>query len=220
VHRHPEIRRLGFGPDDHEGAWSKPRRSVNRKSPGRGLGSQFAVELPTVSASGRFSVARRFFDTVTPLKILLVEDHGGTLEVMAACSVSGRIGQNRRRGVKDALARRRRQEIAWSSATSPSPRLRPRRLRLKSPLQAEGIAVSGFGMDDDTPRAWRRGSPAPDQAHRSGKTAAIQQVADEKNASAPRVMLKVLRSMTQKNSSLRIRPVEDLGPVACLRRVE
>jgi PAS domain S-box-containing protein len=167
---------------------------LTAKSPGRGQGSQFIVELPTVPASpvGRFAAAAASDSPSpplhvtapagTPLKILLVEDHGGTLEIMTRLLRA--LGHHVKTAVsvKDALAAAEGEEIdlVISDLALPDGSGHDVMRALKSRYKLKGIAVSGFGMDEDINKSLEAGFlqhlTKPIDLERLRE--AIQQVAD------------------------------------------
>ena len=136
---------------------------LTAKSPGRGKGSQFTVELPTVAATtaGRFASdsPAPLRAGGTPLKILLVEDHEGTLEVMIRLLRALGHEVKSAATVKDALEAAAHEEIdlVISDLALPDGSGHDVMRALKARYHLKGIAVSGFGMDDDINKSLEAG---------------------------------------------------------------
>jgi PAS domain S-box-containing protein len=137
---------------------------LTAKSPGRGLGSQFTIELPTVvqPPTARLpadGAARHSLVSANPLKILLVEDHQGTLEIMTRLLRALGHKVQTAATVKDALttAEGEQLDLVISDLALPDGSGHDVMRELKSRHQLKGIAVSGFGMDDDINKSLEAG---------------------------------------------------------------
>lgn len=131
-------------------------------SSGKGKGSTFSVRLPvtaaravTTSASSERSAARRF----NTLKLLLVEDHPDTAKVMA------RLLQGLGHEVAIAhtiadtleLAQHRQFDLVLSDLGLPDGSGLELMRELSQRYGLRGVAISGYGMEEDLAKAERAG---------------------------------------------------------------
>jgi PAS domain S-box-containing protein len=126
--------------------------TIQAESGGHGKGATFTVEVPSVTSLPARPVRRPpTATTAPPLRILLVEDHRGTLTLMSKLLTS--LGHHLATAstVKDALALAERQELdlVISDIGLPDGTGHDVMRTLRSRYAIKGIAVSGFGMDDD-----------------------------------------------------------------------
>ena len=133
-------------------------------SAGKGLGATFTLELPAVVAPGRTTAARPPAGEESspggPLRILLVEDNVDSLRVMAR--LLGRKGH--RVATADCVQAALREvdeqgefDIIISDLGLPDGTGLDLMKRLRSGGGPPGIALSGFGMDDDIRRSREAG---------------------------------------------------------------
>ncbi|CAN5447901.1 hypothetical protein BH10PLA1_BH10PLA1_00430 [soil metagenome] len=129
--------------------------TITASSEGAGNGATFAVELQTADAPGNVlreqPTPRKLLPPSARLKILLVEDHVGTLEIM------DRLLKNF--GYDVVTATTMNQALAIAEKSTPDLLICDlglpdgsgndvmRALHMKRPIR--GIALTGFGMDDD-----------------------------------------------------------------------
>jgi signal transduction histidine kinase/ActR/RegA family two-component response regulator len=135
--------------------------SLQVASPGAGLGSTFTVTLGTVPVEVRLQLARpvRVEPAARPLRLLVVEDHKPTLQVMTS------LLQSIRHQVKTAsdLATARRLadthvfDLVVSDIGLPDGSGLDLMLELRERYGLDGIAVSGYGMDEDLKRSREAG---------------------------------------------------------------
>ena len=136
--------------------------TVRAESGGKGKGATFTVEMATlvsVPARPKRVASSPSAPGRAPLRILLVEDHEGTLALMT--KVLGSLGHEVRTAatVKAALASAEREQfdllisdIGLPDGTGYDVM---RALRACGPVK--GIAVTGFGMDEDVRRSMEAG---------------------------------------------------------------
>jgi signal transduction histidine kinase/ActR/RegA family two-component response regulator len=131
--------------------------SLNVASPGAGKGSTFTVALGTVPVEVRLQLARpvRVEPAARPLRLLVVEDHKPTLQVMAS------LLQSIRHQVKTAtdlagarqLAETHVFDLVVSDLGLPDGSGLDLMIELRERYGLQGIAVSGYGMDEDLKRS-------------------------------------------------------------------
>jgi PAS domain S-box-containing protein len=126
--------------------------TIQAESAGHAKGATFTVEVPSVTSLPARPVRRpSTAATAPPLRILLVEDHRGTLTLMSKLLTS--LGHHLATAatVKDALALAERQELdlVISDIGLPDGTGHDVMRALRSRYAIKGIAVSGFGMDED-----------------------------------------------------------------------
>jgi signal transduction histidine kinase/ActR/RegA family two-component response regulator len=135
--------------------------SLNVASPGVGKGSTFTVTLGTVPVEVRLQLARpvRVEPAARPLRLLVVEDHKPTLQVMAS------LLQSIRHQVKTAtdlagarkLAETHVFDLVVSDLGLPDGSGLDLMIELRERYGLQGIAVSGYGMDEDLKRSKEAG---------------------------------------------------------------
>jgi PAS domain S-box-containing protein len=126
--------------------------TIQAESAGHGKGAAFTVEIPSVTSLPARPVRRPpSAAAAPPLRILLVEDHHGTLTLMSKLLTS--LGHHLATAatVKDALALAERQELdlVISDIGLPDGTGHDVMRTLRNRYAIKGIAVSGFGMDED-----------------------------------------------------------------------
>lgn len=126
--------------------------TIHAESAGRNKGARFIVEFPVVSVQPARPIRRAPSPVEqTPLRILLVEDHQGTLKLMTKLLMY--LGHNVRTAstVKDALEIGQHEELdlVISDLGLPDGSGNDVMRVLKGRYALKGIAVSGFGMDED-----------------------------------------------------------------------
>jgi PAS domain S-box-containing protein len=137
---------------------------IEVSSPGKGMGTIFTVELATNGAGslGPKRAALSEVIGVRPLRILLVEDHDNTREVLT------RLLTRRGHIVKSAetvtsafkLAEANQFDLIISDLGLPDGSGLDLMPELKSRYGLKGIAVSGFGMEEDVSKSQRAGFSA------------------------------------------------------------
>lgn len=132
--------------------------TVKAESDGAGKGARFTVELPTVSPNSQ-NASPQLMKLSVPshmqLKLLLVEDHPGTLTQMRKLLTE--LGHSVRSAstVKDALALAEKStfDLVVSDLGLPDGNGHDLMRELNGRYGLRGIAVSGFGMDEDIRRS-------------------------------------------------------------------
>ncbi|HEX3528021.1 MAG TPA: ATP-binding protein [Thermoanaerobaculia bacterium] len=152
---------LGLGLAIAKGLVDLHGGSLSVVSPGAGQGSTFTVTLSTVPVEVRLQLARptRVEPAARPLRLLVVEDHQPTLQVMTS------LLQSIRHQVKTAsdLAGARRLaethvfDLVVSDIGLPDGSGLDLMLELRDRYGLAGIAVSGYGMDEDLKRSKEAG---------------------------------------------------------------
>jgi len=148
---------LGLGLAIAKGLVDLHGGSLNVVSSGVGKGSTFTVTLSTVPVEVRLQLARpaQVEPAARPLRLLVVEDHQPTLQVMTS------LLQSIRHQVKTAsdLAGARRLaethvfDLVVSDIGLPDGSGLDLMLELRARYGLAGIAVSGYGMDEDLKRS-------------------------------------------------------------------
>ena len=132
--------------------------SISAHSPGKGQGSTFVVELPTVEASTQQKVisAAPAWGVVAngpAMRILLVEDHDDTRRLMARLLKGMGHAVTTAVSVGDALAAAERGggefDLVLSDLGLPDGSGHDLMRQLRDRWNLRGIAVSGFGMEED-----------------------------------------------------------------------
>jgi signal transduction histidine kinase len=152
---------LGLGLAIAKGLVDLHGGSLNVVSSGAGKGSTFTVTLSTVPVEVRLQLARptHVEPAARPLRLLVVEDHQPTLQVMTS------LLQSIRHQVKTAsdLAGARRLaethvfDLVVSDIGLPDGSGLDLMLELRARYGLAGIAVSGYGMDEDLKRSREAG---------------------------------------------------------------
>jgi len=132
--------------DIHEG-------EIGVKSKGLGHGSTFSVSFPTVEAPSRKDddLVSTASDAVTPLRIMLVEDHADTNETLTMMlklrGYSVISALNVRSAIE--LAAQHEFDVLISDLGLPDGEAKEVLQEVASRYGAMGIALSGYGMDHD-----------------------------------------------------------------------
>ncbi|MFY9823362.1 MAG: ATP-binding protein [Thermoanaerobaculia bacterium] len=128
-------------------------------SPGRGLGATFTVTLATVAATPAEEVAVVPDGGSRGLRLLLVEDHAPTLEVMAALLEIAGHEVNTAIDLRSAreLAASRELDLVVSDLGLPDGTGFDLMRELRDQYGLKGIAVSGYGMEEDLRRSREAG---------------------------------------------------------------
>jgi len=145
--------------------------SIHATSEGSEKGATLVVNLPTVTELAGVSTSpERKLDAssfeappkereMIPLRILLVEDHEGTLDLMTRLLRGLGHHVTTAATMTDAIAAAERQEIdlVVSDLGLPDGSGHDLMRALSARYDVKGIAVSGFGMDDDVRRSMESG---------------------------------------------------------------
>jgi signal transduction histidine kinase/ActR/RegA family two-component response regulator len=152
---------LGLGLAISKGLVDLHGGSLHVESPGAGQGSTFIVTLGTVPVEVRLQLARptRVEPAARPLRLLVVEDHQPTLQVMTS------LLQSIRHQVKTAsdlatarqLAENHVFDLVVSDIGLPDGSGLDLMLELRERYGLAGIAVSGYGMEEDLKRSREAG---------------------------------------------------------------
>ncbi len=128
-------------------------------SPGRGRGATFTVTLATVMSSPPEEVAVAQGGGARSLRLLLVEDHPPTLEVMAALLEIAGHEVNTAIDLRSAraLAASREFDLVVSDLGLPDGTGFDLMSGLRDQYGLRGIAVSGYGMEEDLRRSREAG---------------------------------------------------------------
>lgn len=135
--------------------------TIEAFSEGRMRGSKFTIDLPTVSPAIAEEPKRVKAPPVkqSPMRILLVEDHVGTLKAMT--KLLNGLGHHviTASTVKEALAAAEQEpiDLVVSDLGLPDGSGHDVMRALRSRYAVKGIAVSGFGMDEDISRSAESG---------------------------------------------------------------
>jgi signal transduction histidine kinase len=135
--------------------------TITANSAGRMAGSTFTIELPTVSPAPTEAPKPTQPAPVkqTPMRILLVEDHVGTLTAMTKLLTG--LGHHviTAATVKEALAAAEQEpiDLVVSDLGLPDGSGHDVMRALRARYAVKGIAVSGFGMDEDISRSAESG---------------------------------------------------------------
>jgi signal transduction histidine kinase len=148
---------LGLGLAISKGLVDLHGGSLHVESPGAGRGSTFTVTLGTVPVEVRLQLARpvQVEPAARPLRLLVVEDHKPTLQVMTS------LLQSIRHQVKTAsdlatarqLAENHVFDLVVSDIGLPDGSGLDLMQELRERYGLSGIAVSGYGMDEDLKRS-------------------------------------------------------------------
>src|SRR5215210_130226 len=130
-------------------------------SQGTGQGSTFTVELGTVPLPVRQRTERPDWQKPSqrPLRLLVVEDHGPTLDVLASLLQVARHQVKTAQDVATArqLAETHVFDLVLSDLGLPDGSGLDLMIELRERYGLEGIAVSGYGMEDDLDRSREAG---------------------------------------------------------------
>lgn len=130
-------------------------------SAGRGKGATFSVTLDTVPppSAGEVAAAARAAEEPRPLRLLLVEDHEPTLEVMAALLEAAGHDVKVARNVASAreVAEQHELDLVVSDLGLPDGSGLDLMPELRERFGLPGIAVSGYGMEEDLRRSGAAG---------------------------------------------------------------
>jgi PAS domain S-box-containing protein len=152
---------LGLGLSIVKSILAMHNATVTASSPGRGRGATFTVQLATVPpAQGRKEAAGSPARGEKPLgRILLVEDHADTRQVLARLLRSFGFVVSSAGSVKEALelAEAEQFDLLVSDIGLPDGSGVDVMKALKSRQGTKGIALSGFGQDDDIRRSREAG---------------------------------------------------------------
>jgi CheY-like chemotaxis protein len=137
--------------------------TVRADSPGKGKGATFTVDIPSLSIVGQKpsapSVRMPQANSHSRLRVLLVEDHDRTLALLTQL-LQG-LGHDVRSAatVKQALeiAEKERIDLVISDLGLPDGSGLDVMRALRKRYGIKGIALSGFGMDDDIRRCMEAG---------------------------------------------------------------
>jgi signal transduction histidine kinase len=131
--------------------------SLHVASPGVGKGSMVTVILGTVPVEVRLQLARPVHvqPADRPLRLLVVEDHKPTLQVLASLLLSIRHQVKTAADLAGArlLAESHVFDLVVSDIGLPDGSGLDLMIELRERYGLEGIAVSGYGMDDDLKRS-------------------------------------------------------------------
>ena len=134
--------------------------TVAASSPGRGKGSTFTIELPTTAAAKK--PARPSYGGKLPSRILLVEDHDDTRRVMERLLKSFGCNVTAARSVAEAKAKGKSDEfdVVISDIGLPDGTGMEVMRSLREKTNIKGIALSGYGQDEDLRRSAEAGFDA------------------------------------------------------------
>jgi PAS domain S-box-containing protein len=136
--------------------------SVSASSEGTGRGATFTLRLDTVTSpplTGGGALSAGPAREKLPLRILLVEDHDDTRNVMTRLLRSFGCNVTAAGSVSEAMAIADRQEfdLLVSDIGLPDGSGMDVMRRLSAMQQVKGIAITGFGQDDDLRRSMEAG---------------------------------------------------------------
>jgi signal transduction histidine kinase/ActR/RegA family two-component response regulator len=135
--------------------------TLTAASPGSGMGSTFTTVLGTVPLPVRRQNRRPdpAQPTQRPLRLLVVEDHGPTLDVLSSLLQVARHQIKTARDVASArqLAETHVFDLVLSDLGLPDGSGLDLMIELRERYGLEGIAVSGYGMDEDLERSRQAG---------------------------------------------------------------
>jgi PAS domain S-box-containing protein len=152
---------LGLGLVISKGLVELHHGTLRARSEGQGKGSTFTLELPVTSTAPVLSGPRRAAAPAAGIKcrVLLVEDHADTLYLMArilggfGCEVT--TAANATEAI--AAARRQRFDLLVSDIGLPDGSGLDVMRQVKAEQGIAGIALSGYGQDDDKRRSREAG---------------------------------------------------------------
>lgn len=160
-----ELRRangLGLGMAISRAVMEQLGGSVTAFSAGIGKGSTFTLRLPLavkVAASGSNALPAAASDHDEPLRILLVEDHGTTLQILARYLHKMGHEVNTATNVKEAIALAKSQtfNLLISDIGLPDGSGLDVMRWIRANRKVNGIAISGYGMDTDLQASYDAG---------------------------------------------------------------
>jgi PAS domain S-box-containing protein len=132
--------------------------TIRARSEGRGMGATFTVDLPTAAATEEEVVAAQPLGhncAVGHLRVLLVEDHPDTLEVLARLLDGANYAVRTASTVATALklAAGERFDVVVSDLGLPDGTGYDLMKQLRDRHGIKGIALSGYGMEQDQQRS-------------------------------------------------------------------
>jgi PAS domain S-box-containing protein len=136
--------------------------SIRAESGGSGTGATFTVELPLACATEQeVSAAEPLGQSIgaEPLRVLLVEDHSDTREVLAALLGANSYAVKTAGSVEAALqlAAAERFDVVVSDLGLPDGTGYDLMKQLRDEFGIKGIALSGYGMEQDQQRSREAG---------------------------------------------------------------
>jgi PAS domain S-box-containing protein len=136
--------------------------SIHAHSGGSGTGATFTVELPLACATAPEAFAAeppQQTGRTEPLRVLLVEDHSDTREVLAALLGASGYAVKTAAGVEAALrlAAAERFDVVVSDLGLPDGTGYDLMRQLRDEFEIKGIALSGYGMEQDQQRSREAG---------------------------------------------------------------
>jgi CheY-like chemotaxis protein len=136
--------------------------SIHAQSGGFGTGATFTVELPLACATAPEALAAEPPQQTTraePLRVLLVEDHSDTREVLAALLGASGYAIKTAGSVEAALrlAAAERFDVVVSDLGLPDGTGYDLMRQLRDEFEIKGIALSGYGMEQDQQRSREAG---------------------------------------------------------------
>jgi PAS domain S-box-containing protein len=136
--------------------------AIRAQSEGLGKGTTFIVELPVASAGEHEVVAVQSpgqNNVSQPLRVLLVEDHPDTRNVLAGLLGTLNYAVKTASSVKAALqlAATERFDLVVSDLGLPDGTGHDLMKQLRDRYAIKGIAISGYGMEKDQQRSWDAG---------------------------------------------------------------
>jgi two-component system, chemotaxis family, CheB/CheR fusion protein len=136
--------------------------AIRAQSEGLGKGTTFIVELPVASAGEHEVVAVQSpgqNNVSQPLRVLLVEDHPDTRNVLAGLLGTLNYAVKTASSVKAALqlAATERFDLVVSDLGLPDGTGHDLMKQLRDRYAIKGIAISGYGMEKDQQRSWEAG---------------------------------------------------------------
>jgi PAS domain S-box-containing protein len=149
---------LGLGLSIAKSILDLHKATIAAKSSGRNLGATFTVELSTVSPAQESQPPEQVESSgegKPPFRILLVEDHADTRAILARLLRSFGFSVSSAGGVKEALrlAETQRFDLLVSDIGLPDGSGMDVMKTLKVRQRIRGIALSGFGQEEDIRRS-------------------------------------------------------------------
>jgi PAS domain S-box-containing protein len=130
------------------------RGVIRAFSEGSGQGTTFTIELPALlprSDSGSTTCDSETVDSLRPLEVLLVEDHDDTARILARMlTARGHVVKTAKSGAEAiALADQNSFDVMVSDLGLPDIHGATLMQRLRARKTLRGIAMSGYGMEED-----------------------------------------------------------------------